>query len=521
MNKFIAILVFAPAILFAQLSPSNYELNVQKLNKISAATPKSNSILDNLVVGDTVWLGTSRGLSRSTDGGVTWKNYYETEEFGTYSVTALAYGRGQIWCALGNSVEINGSNLPNGGGLRYSSDNGETWNVIAQPVDGENDTTVVYGINTIRALPVTTTINNITYDIAVSENAVWIASFAAGLRKTTDNGATWQRVVLPPDYLDEIDPNDTLSFSLQPVSGAFGNENNLNHRLFSVITAGPNTLYAGSAGGINKSTDGGVSWIKFNHTNQSNPISGNFVTALGYDPSDNSVWASTWKAEDLDEYYGVSRTTNGGVTWDVFLANEKPHNFGFVNYGVINDVLVATDRGIFRTADIGASWFLPPRIIDSETSLSLDSDVFYSVSSKDNLNGTADIWLGSDNGLVLLTENGTRWEGVWKIFKAADKIGSGIESFAYPNPFAPDLENVNIKYNLNTKSANVTIRIFDFGMNLVKTLLQNAYRAGEFDQIESWDGRDETGVVVPNGVYFYRIDVTGNDAIYGKIMVLK
>ncbi len=112
-------------------------------------------------------------------------------------------------------------------------------------------------------------------------------------------GATWERVVLPPDNLDSIAPTDTLNFTLQPVAGAFGDESWLNHRVFSVLGVGDSTLYVGTAGGINKSTDNGISWQKFSHTNQTNPISGNFVVGLGYNEVDNSIWAATWKAGEF------------------------------------------------------------------------------------------------------------------------------------------------------------------------------------------------------------------------------
>jgi len=36
------------------------------------------------------------------------------------------------------------------------------------------------------------------------------------LRKSTDMGATWQRVLLPSDRVNEISPEDTIKFSLQP-----------------------------------------------------------------------------------------------------------------------------------------------------------------------------------------------------------------------------------------------------------------------------------------------------------------
>ncbi|MDP4193926.1 MAG: hypothetical protein Q8940_02695, partial [Bacteroidota bacterium] len=46
----------------AQLIPSSINLEGNSLRKVSSETPISNSITDILAVGDTVWLGTSRGL---------------------------------------------------------------------------------------------------------------------------------------------------------------------------------------------------------------------------------------------------------------------------------------------------------------------------------------------------------------------------------------------------------------------------------------------------------------------------
>ena len=57
-------------------------------------------------------------------------------------------------------------------------------------------------------------------------------------------------------------------------------------------------------------------------------------------------------------------------------------------------------------------------------------------------------------------------------------------------------------------------------MNLVRVVVQNAERdLGE--QLQFWDGTNELGVIVPNGVYFYRIDSDSAEPLFGKIMVLK
>ncbi len=514
------VIVLSSISIFAQLTPINFRLKNGNISKVNNATPNSNSITDILTVNQTIWLGTSKGLNKSTDGGQSWINYSGNKVFNGEPVISIAYGDSIIWVATGHTEEINGYNLPVGSGIKYSTDNGETWTSLPQPIDAAGDSVIIYGINRIRALPVTTTVNNIAYDIAVTPGTVWIASFAAGLRKSEDRGKTWQRVVLPPDYLNSINPNDTLHFSLQPVSGKFGNENNLNQRVFSIISVNDSTLYVGTAGGINKSTDGGISWVKFNHQNEKNPISGNFITALGYNKFNKTVWAATWKAEKETEFYAVSSSFDGGANWNTFLTGEQAHNFGFEYLPGSSDVFVPTDHGIFLSPDNGESWILPSFIRDHLTNVSIETSIFYSVANQKYDNNNY-VWVGSANGLARLTETDNGWGGDWKVFISSGKKALSTETYAFPNPFAPGTELVKIKYNTGGNPVNVTIRIFDFNMNLVKTLLQNAHRSGGNDQIEFWNGRDENNNIVPNGVYFYRIDMGTNKPLYGKIMVLR
>lgn len=526
MKKIVVLFLLFNSFIYSQITPNDYELLTNiRLSKITDSNPLSNSITDIVVGGNNIWLGTSRGLSKSADNGQTWNNYFKTPDFGDESIIALGYDNNAIWVSLGHSKEINGSLLPEGSGFLYSTDDGNSWTKISQPVDNPGDSLLSYGINTLRALPITTQVNNITYDIAFTKNTIWIASFAGGLRKSNDNGQTWQRVVLPPDNLDEINPYDTLHFSLQPVAGKFGSESYLNHRVFSVIGIDDSTVIVGTAGGINKSTDNGLSWKKFNHQNQSKPITGNFITALAYDKAKNVVWASTWKAEAQEETWGVSSSKDGGNSWETYLLNERAHNFGFKYFGDLNspynsETLVATDNGIFRTNDNGLTWISPGSIVDDQTSFSIETNIFYSVASKRLDDNSTDIWIGTANGLAVINETTGFWEGKWRVYLASPEVKSNSKSFAFPNPFSPYQRDVKIKYNLEGEIQNVSVRIFDFNMNLVRTLIQNAQRGGQ-DQIEYWDGKDDDNKYVANGVYFYRIDIGDKEKLFGKILVIK
>ena len=531
-KKLLILLMLTSTLLLGQFSPRTFHLGVSELAKLETQpisttnTPVSNSIQDIVTYGNFIILGTSRGLSLSDNNGGYWHNYYQTEPFGSDGIISIGYDNGTIWATTGRTTEVEGGHyLPEGTGIKYSTDDGNTWTAIPQPIDDPGDSLITYGINTIRALPVTVGINNISYDIAFTKNTVWIASFAGGLRKSHDMGQTWERVVLPPDTLDSIKPTDTLDFALQPVSGEFGPDSWLNHRVFSVVGVDDSTLYVGTADGINKSTDNGISWQKFNHQNQKNAISGNFVVALAHNKANGSICAATWKANDQTEFWGVSYTMNGGEDWKVTLSDERAHNFGFVYYGngpAITDyhVLTPTDNGIFRTKNYGQTWIQPPSIIDSKTKVPIVTDIFYAAATNQLASGSQLIWIGSNNGLARLEETNENdfWVGEWKVFLASSSTKVD-ETYAFPNPFSPAQESIKIKYNLVSDS-QVTIRIMDFGMNLVKVLMQNAQRP-EGERFEFWDGKDELGNIVPNGVYFYRIDADSAEPLFGKIMVLK
>ena len=514
---------------YSQIRPESFYFQDEEnhLSKISASNPASNSITDIITIGDTVWLGTSRGVSVSFDRGGNWTNFYGSAPFGEDGITSIGYYNGMVWAATVTSVDApGGGTVPKGTGLKFTTNNGINWTAISQPLDNSNDSVQQYGVNSLRILPVTVAEQNVTYDIAFTPGTVWITSFAGGLRKSTDLGQTWQRVILPTDSLNSISPYDTLSginLCISPAAGNFcGTRGWLNYRAFSVVAVNDTTLYVGTANGINKSTDNGISWRKFNHQNEDNPVSGNFIVALGYNASNNTVWGATWRAEGSTEFYAISSSSDGGENWNTFLEGERVHNFGFKS----NQVITPSDNGAFRTNNQGITWVLPNSIID-RSGLSLSTTVFYAAASQDN-----DVWLGSTDGLAKNINSLNGWTNEWILYFASQPLTSKRETYAFPNPFSPRTELIDLKYSTGGKRSTVTIRIFDFAMNYVRTVVQNAERGApthEVDNfnletngvIDSWDGRDDNGNIVPNGVYFYRIDLDNDDPVFGKIMVLQ
>lgn len=84
----------------------------------------------------------------------------------------------------------------------------------------------------------------------------------------------------------------------------------------------------------------------------------------------------------------------------------------------------------------------------------------------------------------------------------------------FPNPFNPDTK---IQYEL-PEAAQVDIRIFDVLGREVRTLVNERIDPG-FHEV-TWNGRDDSGVQVSSGVYYYHI-VAGENRQTKKMLLLK
>jgi len=488
------------------LYPGSPRLDLQEPG-LSSPLP-SNSVSHIVVQDSVIWIGTSKGAARSPDGGRTWESFATVPAFARPGIFALAVRGDSIWCSTGFSQDIDGSDIQTGAGYAYTLDDAMTWRFAEQPLDADHDSLVQYGINTVRFLPVTVKEQNVTFDIALSAGTVWVASWSSGLRRSTDLGATWNRIVLPNDDLGRIAPTDSLGdYVVNPVPVD-------NFKAFAVFAEDDSTIWAGTAGGVNKSTDGGLSWRKFRSDNQSEPILSNWVIAVGAQQVglNKRIWTTNWIAEGPGQRYGVSYTDDGGDSWTNILIGVKAYGFGFRD----SVVYIATTEGIYRTDDGGNSFVRSGTIVDRRTGQRITSDTFFSVGI---LGDT--VLAGGADGLVKTVDNASHPFGLtWEIFRAYEPLTSEVQTYAYPNPFSPRFEVTRIHYALRSGPSDVTVEIFDFGMNRVRTVIRDAARSGATEVDEVWDGRDDNGTVVPNGVYFYRVVVGGGEPLWGKILVL-
>lgn len=476
--------------------------------------PTANSVNEIVVSGDTLWVGTSRGLSVGIGSPVRWWNWSNESPFAATGISAIALEGDIVWAAAATSTKQDGESLPTGDGLYRSTDRGASWTRFPQPTEAGTVDTIVYGINRIPALNIGTSINNITYDLAVGAGNVWTANFAGMLRRSSDLGATWHRVVLPPDGLSSISPGDSLDFDLAPTGGRLGLTGNLNHRVFSVMVDSDTTIWVGTAGGINRSTDGGTSWTKFTHANQANGITGNFVVALREQiwAGQKSIWAATINAESGDEKRGVSWSTDNGSTWRTGLLGEFAHNIAVRD----SIVYVSTDAGLYRTDNAGATWTLSGSIVDPISYQRLTSDEIITAGVRRDT-----VWIGGPDGLASSADGpGVAFGERWSIVRAFVPVQPATEMYVYPNPFSPAVDAARIHYAVPAGGGTVTIRIFDVAMQPVRDLLVQAQRpAGQHDEV--WDGQTMQRRQAANGVYFVRVEVGPTEAVWGKVVVLQ
>ncbi|MBZ0202849.1 MAG: hypothetical protein K8I03_07520 [Ignavibacteria bacterium] len=553
MKKLLVILlIISSKIVVSQISPLEYRIVKEEYNKfkpskitqkgyrtgeVVSVTPITNqTIISNFISdvitvsnpnGDTVWFGTGKGIARTTNLGISFQNFYGTEPFGDDDVSGLAVYKNWVVVGTAYSQKIGDDYVATGSGIKVSSDYGATWAAYPQPVepmDSASGTFISYGANLISALAVVVDEQNLSYDILITKKnttsdtiVIWLASWAGGVRKSTDFGRTFTRVLMPPDNLDSIYPGGTYTFQYNP-------RDNGNHKGFSLTAANDSTIYAGTSAGINKSTDWGVSWKKYRYgnTGSGNGISGNFVVGLKVQRYGNKeiLWGATNPGEgetnNAGQFSGLSYTTNQGATWGNTLEQGLfSHNMGFKD----SIVYAATDFGVWRAyfTPPNFSWSKPSIIYDETIRDQIRTDLFYAVDSQGD-----SVWVGSGDGLARTTDTLTSpWVGKWKIFRAYRNITSTNETYAAPNPFSPDDEVCRIYFKTGKTSASVTIKIFDFAMFPVRTVLQNAQRSTTDVLWTSWDGKRDDGIQVSNGVYFYRLEIDKDETVWGKILVLQ
>lgn len=526
-SYYFVIFVWVSNINSQSIFPDRIELN-EKSNLMKSLSPglRSNGISEIILQREsTVWLGTGRGISYLEDS--LFINTLDTLMLKNGGIHLLYDGISGIAVYEDHllSAGASGDDLGDFGTGIFYNDGTNEWVHHPQPIEDSQEPSILQPIGTgfFEMLPITTPYNNISYDLAVTSEYAWITSWAGGLRRIpldslVNENAHWSPVPLPEDHqLDLLTCDETLfddslnvipDFFLNPRDPGYGG--NHNHKAFSVI-AYEDTIWAGTANGINRGILGGNGCIDWTHYSfQHHNLSGNFVVGLGYQNWNNQriIWAATMNANSPGEQRGVSYTTDDGDNWQTTLLGERVYNIS------VHDslVYVSSESGLWKTilhhSDDPLVWArFQPMVEQTEfyNQEILTNEVFTAVVDSRDYFSSPTLWVGTPDGLARLKNQD---EMNWDIYQVEIDQNS---VFAYPNPFSPSVDNVidgngYVRFSARTQAIDkANISIYNFAME--KVLSQKYDRTLDSGELK-WNGKDNDGYLVANGVYFVHLELS-------------
>lgn len=263
-------------------------------------------------------------IYKSSDGGDSWTQLWEGDNLARYLIidpgnTATLYASTGIFDREAYNSDCSAGS-PGGVGVLKSTDGGNTWSAI------NNGLTSLY-IGSLRMHPS----NSRIFFAATGNNACsggLEGNQQGGLFRTTDAGATWNRVITR-------DIMTTVNFA----------------------PSNPDTVYAGSAGASYRSTDGGLTWNRYNKagTPEWGPegVRAGVPIDVVVDPDDsNKLYANNYGG-------GVFRSTDGAQTWQIW---SKGYSGAQIHVVHVPDaspstVLAIGRSGPFRSTNYGGDWF--------------------------------------------------------------------------------------------------------------------------------------------------------------------
>jgi photosystem II stability/assembly factor-like uncharacterized protein len=282
--------------------------------------------------------------------------------------------------------------------------------------------------------------------------AVNSSSFSGGVFRTTNGGLSWQ--------------------ALGPTGG--------NEQPYSIYMFDKNMGFNLSSSIMKKTTNGGVNWFIIPNETYA---SIKFVDSL-----------TGWKGYD-----SIKKTTNGGLNW---YSQRTPNINGFSPYqniSIINrdtvwmvGALSNIHGPLYKTTNGGLNWgYQYPDTTDS-------GGIFNFILFVNKKTGWA------KNRLALFEIHTTIGGNDTTFFTGIKLVENFIPSGYtlgqnYPNPFNP---STNIPFELN-ESGYIILKVYDITGRTIKELINGRWGKGRY--ILDFDGSS-----LPSGIYFYRIEITGD-----------
>lgn len=483
-----------------------------------------NSISNIAAYGDTLWVGPQ--LARNIGNTMNWF-VADTDSVarGRGRVYSFALAQDTVFVGLGYITEDGDNQVQTMMGFYLSTDGGNTWSFINPPLDNVNDTTIRYGGQDIPSLAIVVPQQAPPYNVAFKGETLFTAAWALGLRRSTDLGLTWERILLPPYELDELTPEGTYDFEFNPRTPNANTEMGrkypngwTNFLGFSVMIDSDGHVWAGTAGGLNISDNAltapadSIRWRHIRAEGGINGMLGNWIIRQRQNPYDKKVWMTNWITLPGDRQ-GLVATTDKGLTFEQHLVNEDILDITFNG----PTIFAAGRNGLFISPDNGSTWIKQPQIRSANSFLKVTVSFQTATTTSDR------VWIGTNDGLISTTNNGQTWEIIRVDFPMSggniyQSSSTETNTYAYPSPFSRTQDSI-VRIRFNTSSTGTaSIELMDFGMDRIIRLPDvQVNQPGVYEV--SWNGLNADGNRVANGPVFYSIKV-GSERINGKFLIL-
>ncbi|NOX38754.1 MAG: T9SS type A sorting domain-containing protein [Calditrichaeota bacterium] len=239
------------------------------------------------------------------------------------------------------------------------------------------------------------------------------------------------------------------------------------------------------------------------HTGDPTPVEitgpdfpGGYINSIAVNPQDGNELIVVFSNYNVISLW---RSTDGGSTWENISGNleENPDGTGAgpsVRWAEIVPLenatvyFVGTSRGVYSTAQLNG----PNTVWELEAPTTIGYAVVDMIVSRPK------------DGLVVAATHGN---GVFStnvsVVKVEEEPVQTVRQFQlkqnYPNPFNA---STRIEFEL-PRAADVQLIVYDVQGREIARLVQGFHQPGRYSVW--WNGRDNSGQVVPSGVYFYRL----------------